>query len=107
MRGTSRLVRVVTDHGAFLLPIQRLDRDIGAQHPRCCQQRQDARIQVLLQPARLEKSIADNGMGLVTQASASRAAAARGVKIPGNAVLMVFRNDYAVCMLREGLGPRA
>jgi uncharacterized protein (DUF302 family) len=38
-------------------------------------------------------------MGLVAQASASRGAAARGVKIPGNAVLMVFRNDYAVRML--------
>jgi uncharacterized protein (DUF302 family) len=49
--------------------------------------------------ARVEKSVADNKMGLVAQASASRGAAARGVKIPGNAVLMVFRNDYAVRML--------
>jgi len=49
--------------------------------------------------ARLERAIAENGMGLVAQASASRGAAARGVKIPGNAVLMVFRNDYAVRML--------
>lgn len=49
--------------------------------------------------ARLEKAIADNKMGLVAQASASRGAAARGVKIPGNALLMVFRNDYAVRML--------
>jgi uncharacterized protein (DUF302 family) len=49
--------------------------------------------------ARLEKSIADQKMGLVAQASASKGAAARGVKIPGNAVLMVFRNDYAVRML--------
>ena len=49
--------------------------------------------------ARLEKAIEANKMGLVAQASASRGAAARGVKIPGNAVLMVFRNDYAVCML--------
>jgi len=48
---------------------------------------------------RVEKSIADHKMGLVAQASASRGAAARGVKIPGNAVLMVFRNDYAVRML--------
>ena len=48
---------------------------------------------------RLEKSIEANRMGLVAQASASRGAAARGVKIPGNAVLMVFRNDYAVRML--------
>ena len=49
--------------------------------------------------ARLEKSIEANKMGLVAQASASRGAAARGVKIPGNLVLMVFRNDYAVRML--------
>ncbi|HUX23881.1 MAG TPA: DUF302 domain-containing protein [Burkholderiales bacterium] len=49
--------------------------------------------------ARLEQAIAANKMGLVAQASASRGAAARGVKIPGNLVLMVFRNDYAVRML--------
>lgn len=48
---------------------------------------------------RVEKAVEANGMGLVAQASASRGAAARGVKIPGNAVLMVFRNDYAVRML--------
>ncbi len=49
--------------------------------------------------ARLEKAIEANKMGLVAQASASRGAASRGVKIPGNLVLMVFRNDYAVRML--------
>lgn len=48
---------------------------------------------------RLTQAIAAHGMGLVAQASASRGAAARGVTIPGNAVLMVFRNDYAVRML--------
>jgi uncharacterized protein (DUF302 family) len=48
---------------------------------------------------RLEKAIEANGMGLVAQASASRGAASRGVSIPGNLVLMVFRNDYAVRML--------
>lgn len=48
---------------------------------------------------RLERAIDANGMGLVAQASASRGAASRGVKIPGNTVLMVFRNDYAVRML--------
>lgn len=45
--------------------------------------------------ARLEAAIGKNGMALVASASASRGAAARGVKIPGNAVLMVFRNDFA------------
>ena len=53
--------------------------------------------------ARLENAIAANKMGLVAQASASRGAAARGVKIPGNAVLMVFRNDYAVRMLKASV----
>jgi len=48
---------------------------------------------------RTEQAIQANGMGLVATASASRGAAARGVKIPGNVVLMVFRNDYAVRML--------
>lgn len=48
---------------------------------------------------RLEAAIAKNGMALVASASASRGAAARGVKIPGNAVLMAFRNDFAVRML--------
>lgn len=48
---------------------------------------------------RLEQAITANGMGLVARASASAGAAARDVKIPGNAVLMVFRNDYAVRML--------
>lgn len=49
--------------------------------------------------ARLEKAIEANKMGVVAQASASRGAAGRGVKIRGNLVLMVFRNDYAVRML--------
>lgn len=53
--------------------------------------------------SRLEKSIIDNKMGLVAQASASKGAAARGVKIPGNAVLMVFRNDFAVRMLKASV----
>ena len=48
---------------------------------------------------RLEKSIADNKMGLVAQASASRGAAGRGVKIAGNTVLSVFRNNFAVRVL--------
>ncbi|MBI3068935.1 MAG: DUF302 domain-containing protein [Betaproteobacteria bacterium] len=52
---------------------------------------------------RLEKAIADRKMGLVAQASASRGAASRGIKIPGNAVLMVFRNDYAVRMLKASV----
>lgn len=52
---------------------------------------------------RLEKAVADHKMGLVAQASASRGAATRGVKIAGNMVLMVFRNDYAVRMLQASV----
>lgn len=48
---------------------------------------------------RVEQAVAANRMGLVAQASASRGASSRGVKIPGNAVLEVFRNDFAVRML--------
>lgn len=48
---------------------------------------------------RLEAAITTHGMGLVARASASVGAAGRGVVIPGNAVLMVFRNDFAVRML--------
>ena len=53
--------------------------------------------------ARVEKAVTDHKMGLVAQGSASRGAAARGVKIPGNAVLMVFRNDFAVRMLKASV----
>ena len=52
---------------------------------------------------RVEKAIADNGMTLVAQASASRGAASRSIKIPGNAVVMVFRNDFAVRMLEASV----
>lgn len=48
---------------------------------------------------RIESATEKNKMGLVAKASASAGAAGRGVKIAGNAVLMVFRNDYAVRML--------
>lgn len=52
---------------------------------------------------RLEKSITENKMSLVAEASASKGAASRGIKIPGNTVLMVFRNDYAVRMLKASV----
>lgn len=53
--------------------------------------------------ARLRRAIAAQHMGLVAEASASAGAATRGIRIPGNAVLMVFRNDYAVRMLRDSV----
>ncbi len=53
--------------------------------------------------ARLEKAVAKNEMGIVGRASASKGAAARGIEIPGNAVIMVFRNDFAVRMLKASV----
>ena len=47
----------------------------------------------------LEQAIADEKMALVCHANAQRGAAARGVTIKGNQVMMVFRNDFAVRLL--------
>lgn len=52
---------------------------------------------------RLEAAVERHGMAVVAAASASRGAAARGVKIAGNTVVMVFRNDYAVRMLEASI----
>ncbi|MGQ0544482.1 MAG: DUF302 domain-containing protein [Betaproteobacteria bacterium] len=52
---------------------------------------------------RLEQAVQRHGLGVVARASASRGAAARGVKIPGNALIMVFRNDHAVRMLEASV----
>ena len=48
---------------------------------------------------RLAAAIAANKMNIVTRASASDGARGRGVAIPGDVVLGVFRNDFAVRML--------
>jgi len=48
---------------------------------------------------RLEAAIEANGMFVVTRASASAGAEGRGIKIAGNIVLGVYRNDFAVRML--------
>lgn len=55
--------------------------------------------------AALEQAIADQQMGLVCHANAQQGAAARGVKIPGNQVFLVFRNDFAVRLINAD--PRA
>ena len=49
---------------------------------------------------RLEESVVKNNMLVVAKASASAGAEKRGVKIAGDAVVMVFRNDFAVRMLQ-------
>jgi uncharacterized protein (DUF302 family) len=48
---------------------------------------------------RLKGAVEANQMAVVTQACASCGAAKRGVTIPGNLVLGVYRNDFAVRML--------
>jgi len=48
---------------------------------------------------RLDAAIAKNKMFPVTRASASIGASRRGVKIRGNMVIGVYRNDFAVRML--------
>ena len=52
---------------------------------------------------RLEAAIGDNKMGLVGRASASMGASRRDVKIAGNAVFGVYRNDFAVRMLKASV----
>ena len=46
-----------------------------------------------------------NGMGVVTQAGPTGMAAKRGITIPGNRVIGIFNNDFAVKILR--LSPHA
>ncbi len=51
----------------------------------------------------LKASIKKEGMLLVTQASASSGAKGRGLTIPGNRIIGVYRNDYAVRMLEASV----
>lgn len=53
--------------------------------------------------ARLDAAVKEAGFAVVTSASASAGAQARGVAIAGNRVVGVFRNDYAVRMLDASL----
>ena len=52
---------------------------------------------------KLEAAVKANGMFVVTGASASRGASGRGIKIPGNLVIVVYRNDFAVRMLKASV----
>ncbi|WP_422040440.1 DUF302 domain-containing protein [Roseibium sp.] len=51
----------------------------------------------------LKAAIKAEKMLLVTQASASAGAKGRGLKIPGNRVMGVYRNDYAIRMLEASV----
>jgi uncharacterized protein (DUF302 family) len=55
--------------------------------------------------ATLEKAIADQGLGLVCHTDPQQAAAARGVKIPGNQAFLVFTNAFVVRLINAD--PRA
>lgn len=50
---------------------------------------------------RLRAAIPDAGMALVTEAGPTEAAAGRGISIPGNRVVGVFNNDFAVRILAQ------
>lgn len=50
-----------------------------------------------------DKAVEASKLAAVTRASASGGAKQRGIKIPGNMVVGVFRNDYAVRMLKASV----
>ena len=50
--------------------------------------------------ADLKAAVAANKMGVVTEAGPTEAAKQRGETIPGNRVVGVFRNDFAVTIIR-------
>ena len=50
MRWPAGFVRIIADLGAFLMPVQRLDRAVHVEHPWLAQQRRGGVIQVVLQP---------------------------------------------------------
>lgn len=48
----------------------------------------------------LKEAVREENMGIVTEAGPTEAAASRGETIPGNRVVGVFRNDFAVDIIR-------
>ncbi len=52
---------------------------------------------------KLDQAVTDNGMFVVTRASASKGAAGRGITIRGDMVVGVYRNDFAVRMLEASV----
>lgn len=51
----------------------------------------------------LRSAVSAEDMGVVTDVGPTQTAASRGVDIPGNRVIGVFRNDYAVRVLRTSV----
>ena len=52
---------------------------------------------------RLKEAVVAEGMFVVTEAGPTEAAKGRGIEIPGNRVVGVFRNDFAVRALRASV----
>lgn len=52
---------------------------------------------------RIEQAVQANGLLLIAKPSASRNAAARGIQIPGNAVILTFNNDFALRLLKTSV----
>ena len=52
---------------------------------------------------RLNKAIGNNGMGVVSRASATLGAKSLGVNIPGNMVVMAFNPKFAIRMLKASV----
>ena len=50
-----------------------------------------------------KSAVKANGLIVVTQAGPTKAAAARGITIPGNLVIGAFNNDYAVRVLETSV----
>ncbi|WP_170387404.1 DUF302 domain-containing protein [Ruegeria atlantica] len=50
-----------------------------------------------------KSAVKENGLIVVTQAGPTKAAAARGITIPGNLVIGAFNNDYAVRVLETSV----
>lgn len=51
----------------------------------------------------VKSAVKANGMGVVTQAGPTGAAANRGITIPGNRVIGVFNNKFAVAILKTSV----
>lgn len=63
----------------------------------------DSKLTFAVLEEKLASAIKAAGMNAVTRASASDGARARGVTIRGDAVIGVFRNDFAVRMLAANI----
>jgi uncharacterized protein (DUF302 family) len=52
---------------------------------------------------KMEDAVSSNGLSVVARLSPSETAAGRGIRIPGNIMLMVFNNPFALRVLSASL----